>query len=172
MDELSGQVVALYNNREVETDKFPHRIAFNCLPRIDAVLEDGSTREEWKMVAETRKILGEPDLAVTATAVRVPVFAGHSEAVWIETEQALTPDEARLRLDAAPGVEVRDDLARDVYPLALDAAGQDPVFVGRIRKDPTVPNGLALWIVADNLRKGAALNAVQIAELLIQKELV
>ena len=169
MEELSRQVIDLYNNRGVDVVRFPHQIAFNCIPRIDVMMDDGSTREEWKMSAESSKILGAPELRLTALAVRVPVFAGHSEAVWIETEQKLTADAARELLEKYPGVELIDEPAADRYPMALTAAGTDLVYVGRIREDPTVDNGLVLWIVSDNLRKGAALNAVQIAELVRDK---
>lgn len=171
MNELSEQVQALFNQREVAPRIFPHQIAFNCLPHIDTFLEDGYTREEAKIINETKKILGDPTIHVTATAVRVPVFCGHSESVNIETERGLSADEARRILGKAAGVVVRDDPSRNEYPLAIEAAGKDEVFVGRIREDKTVPHGLNLWIVADNLRKGAALNAVQIAELLVEKYL-
>ncbi|MEM7482613.1 MAG: aspartate-semialdehyde dehydrogenase [Acidobacteriota bacterium] len=144
-------------------DVLPHPIAFNCLPQIDVFLEDGDTKEEWKMRVEAPKILGF-DLPLHATCVRVPAFFAHSEAVWIETEQPIDPPSARQVLAQAPGVEVVDDPERLAYPTALDTAGSDWTRVGRIRRDPTVANGLALWIVADNLRVGAALNAVKIAE--------
>jgi len=168
MEELSRQVVDLYNNRGVTIERFPHQIAFNCVPQIDAAMDDGSFKEEWKMVEETKKIL-DPAIRVTATCVRVPVFSGHSEAVWLETGKALEPDTARELLASFPGLELLDAPGEARYPMALVAAGTDPVYVGRIRKDPSVPNGLALWIVSDNLRKGAALNAVQIAELVAEK---
>ena len=145
----------------------PHQIAFNVIPQVGAFLEDRSTREEMKLVNETRKILGEPTLAVSATCVRVPVLIAHSEAVWIETERPLSAEQARRLLRAAPGVRVVDDPSRGAYPLPLDVAGSDEVFVGRVRKDESVLRGLALWISGDNLRKGAATNAVQIAELLL-----
>jgi len=150
---------------------FPHRIAFNCIPHIDRFLPDGSTKEEEKMVEETRKIMGDPSILVAATAVRVPVFCGHSESVNIEFDDSIDLEEAREALYGAPGVEVVDEPNLCRYPMALNAAGMDPVYVGRLRRDPTVENGLAMWIVADNLRKGAALNAVQIAELLVRDHL-
>jgi len=147
----------------------PHQIAFNLFPHIDKFEENGYTKEEMKMVNETRKIMNEPQLPITATCVRVPVFISHSEAVNIETEEKLTADEARKILSKAPGVIVIDDPANSKYPLPIDAAGQDAVYVGRIREDRSISRGLNLWVVSDNLRKGAALNAVQIAELLIKK---
>jgi aspartate-semialdehyde dehydrogenase len=168
MDELAQQTVALLNFRDVETKVYPHQIAFNCLPHIDAFLENGYTKEEMKMVNETRKILEDDSIRVTATTVRVPVFRCHSESVNIEMEKKLSANEARALLAAAPGIVVYDDPQRNLYPLAIDVAGKDEVFVGRIREDESVPNGLNLWIVSDNLRKGAALNAVQIAEHLIK----
>jgi aspartate-semialdehyde dehydrogenase len=168
MDELSEQVTALYNGRELEMEKFPHQIAFNCIPHIDAFVDGGYTKEEIKMINETRKILGEPSLRVTTTSVRVPVFCGHSESVNVETEKKLTAADVKALLREAPGVIVADEPENNVYPMAIDATGQDATYVGRIREDDSVPNGLNLWIVADNLRKGAALNAVQIAEILIR----
>jgi aspartate-semialdehyde dehydrogenase len=168
MEELSQQVSALFNGRELKKEKFPHQIAFNCIPHIDVFMEDGYTKEEWKLIHETRKILGEPALAVTATTVRVPVFCSHSESVNIETESKLTAEKAREILRQAPGVILTDVPSEDIYPLAIDAVGKDATYVGRIREDHSVDNGLNLWIVADNLRKGAALNAVQIAEILIR----
>ncbi len=171
MDELSNQVVALFNQKEVEKKVFPHQIAFNCLPHIDLFLPNGYTKEEMKVVNETKKILGDPSIRVTVTAVRVPVFCGHSESVNIETEKKMTADEVRRLLKKAPGVVVRDDPQKNEYPLALEAAGRDEVFVGRIREDETIPCGINLWVVADNLRKGAALNAVQIAEILADRYL-
>ncbi len=151
---------------------YPYQIAFNCLPQIDAFLDDGSTKEEQKMVDETHKIMGDATVAVTATCIRVPVYNGHSESVNVEFERDLSPERARALLSAAPGIEVRDDPANLIYPMAITAAGTDPVYVGRIRRDPTVTHGLNLWIVADNVRKGAALNAVQIAELLLEHDLI
>ena len=171
MEELSQQAVALFSSRDAKVEIFPHRIAFNCIPHIDQFLEDGSTKEEQKMVFETKKIMGDASLRVAATTVRVPVFIGHSESVTIEFEDPITPEEAREALREMPGVEVIDEPALCRYPLAADASGKDPVFVGRIRRDDSVEHGLAMWVVADNLRKGAALNAVQIAELLIREHL-
>jgi aspartate-semialdehyde dehydrogenase len=168
MEELSQQVAALFNGREIKKEKFPHQIAFNCIPHIDVFLEDGYTKEEWKMIHETRKILGEPELLVTATSVRVPVFCSHSESVNVETEKKLTAAQAKAILRDSPGVLLADVPEENIYPLAIDAVGKDATYVGRVREDHSVPNGLNLWIVADNLRKGAALNAVQIAELLIR----
>ncbi len=168
MDELSQQVAALFNGRELKKEKFPHQIAFNCIPHIDVFTEGGYTKEELKMINETRKILGEPSLAVTATTVRVPVFCSHSESVNVETVVKVSAAEARKILREAPGVIVADEPQDNVYPLAIDATGKDAIYVGRIRDDNSVANGLNLWIVADNLRKGAALNAVQIAEILIR----
>ena len=144
--------------------KFPHQIAFNVLPQVDVFLDDGSSKEEYKMVEETKKILGDDTIRVTATCVRVPVWGGHSESVNVEFEKPCDVAAARAALVAAPGVIVRDDPGRSEYPMPVDVWDTDPVYVGRIRRDPTVPSGLNLWIVADNLRKGAATNAVQIAE--------
>jgi aspartate-semialdehyde dehydrogenase len=149
--------------------KFAHPIAFNVLPHIDSFLENGYTKEEMKMVNETRKILGDPSIAVTATCVRVPVYRGHSEAINVEFEKDLSPDKAREILGRSPGVKVVDDPANNAYPLAIYAAGLDDTYVGRIRRDESVEHGLNLWCVSDNLRKGAALNAVQIAELIVAK---
>ncbi|OGW33526.1 MAG: aspartate-semialdehyde dehydrogenase [Nitrospirae bacterium GWC2_56_14] len=168
IDELAGQTVALLNFRDIETKVYPHQIAFNCLPHIDAFLENGYTKEEMKMVNETRKILEDESIGVTATTVRVPVFRCHSEAVNIETERKISANEVRAILSSAPGVLVYDDPKKNLYPLAIDTTGKDDVYVGRIREDESIPNGINLWVVSDNLRKGAALNAVQIAELLIQ----
>jgi len=167
MDELMDQTAALMNFQEVQKKVYPHQIAFNCLPHIDVFLENGYTKEEMKMANETHKML-DPNIKVTATTVRVPVFRCHSEAVNIETEKKLSANEARAILSAAPGVVVYDDPSRNLYPLALDAAGKDATYVGRIREDESIPSGLNLWVVSDNLRKGAALNAVQIAEELIK----
>jgi len=151
---------------------FPHAIVSNCIPHISRFLEDGYCKEEMKLVEETRKILGEPDLRVTATTVRVPVFNSHAEAANLEFEQPISAAEAREILASAPGVVVIDDPANGQYPMQLDASGKDEVFVGRIREDPTVPHGLNIWIVSDNLRKGAALNAVQIGEKMIEMGLL
>ncbi len=168
IDELAGQTVALLNFRDVEPKVYPHQIAFNCLPHIDSFLENGYTKEEMKMVNETRKILEDESIGVTATTVRVPVFRCHSESVNIETERKISANEVRAILSSAPGVMVYDDPKKDLYPLAIDTAGKDEVYVGRIREDESIPNGINLWVVTDNLRKGAALNAVQLAEYLIQ----
>jgi len=170
MEELAHQSVALFNQKPINVEVFPHRIAFNCLPQIDIFLDNGYTKEEMKMVWETHKIL-DPQIKITATTVRVPTFACHSEAVNVEFERELTPEKARALLAAFPGVEVQDDPANKVYPLNITSQGSDLVYVGRIRRDDSVPHGLNLWIVSDNLRKGAATNAVQIAELLIEKYL-
>ncbi|MEW6555475.1 MAG: aspartate-semialdehyde dehydrogenase [Actinomycetota bacterium] len=166
VEELEIQTKQIQEGSEPEPRVYPHAIAFNCLPHIDVFLPGGYTKEEMKMVNETRKIMGIPDLPLSATTVRVPVFVSHSEAVNVEFEEAIDPDEARRILASAPGVEVVDDPENDLYPLALDAAGKDPCYVGRIRADLSCPRALNLWIVSDNLRKGAALNAVQIAELI------
>ena len=170
--ELESQVRHLFNGREPEIKAYPHRIAFNCLPHIDVFLDNEYTKEEMKMVLETAKIMEDPDIRVTATCVRVPVFYGHSESINIETAKKLTAREARAVLATAPGVQVYDNPAQNMYPMPVDAAGEDAVFVGRIREDETVPNGLNLWVVADNVRKGAALNAVQIAEELMERDLI
>ena len=164
--ELETQVSDLFNNREITKKVYPHQIAFNCLPHIDVFTENGYTKEELKMINETKKIMEDYSIRVTATTVRVPVFYGHSESVNVEFERPLSPEEARELLKKAPGVIVADDPSKNIYPLAIYAAGKDETFVGRIRKDESVENGLNMWIVADNIRKGAALNAVQIAEIL------
>lgn len=171
VDELAAQVRALFNNQEIPKRVYPHRIAFNVLPHIDVFLENGYTREEMKMTNETKKIMGDDAIEVTATTVRVPVFYGHSEALNIETERKLTPMQARALLAEAPGIKVVDDPGKNQYPMPLDAAGQDLTLVGRIREDFSIKNGLNLWIVADNVRKGAATNTVQIAEILITEYL-
>jgi aspartate-semialdehyde dehydrogenase len=148
---------------------YPHAIGFNAIPEIDVFLENGYTREEWKVVTESRKILHLPELRLSCTAVRVPVFVSHSEAVHVETSKPMTPVEARRAFAAVPGVVVMDDPAAHVYPIATQAAGSDEVYVGRIRTDPSVKNGLAFWVVSDNLRKGAATNTIQIAEVLMER---
>jgi aspartate-semialdehyde dehydrogenase len=168
MEELSLQVEALFNGKEIAKEKFPHQIAFNCIPHIDVFMDGGYTKEEWKMINETRKILGEPNLQVTATTVRVPVFCSHSESVNVETVVKLSAAETRQILREAPGIILADVPEENIYPMAIEAVGKDATYVGRIRDDNSVANGLNLWIVADNLRKGAALNAVQIAEILIR----
>ncbi len=168
IEELSLQTRALLSGQEPEVKVYPHRIAFNCLPQIDVFIENGYTKEEMKMVNETKKIFNDYSIGITATTVRVPVFFGHSESVNIETEKKITPREVRELLAKAPGVRVVDDPAKREYPLAIDATGGDDTLVGRIREDESIPNGINMWVVADNLRKGAALNAVQIAEILIK----
>jgi aspartate-semialdehyde dehydrogenase len=167
MVELKNQSRQVLEGEEITKEVYPHQIAFNVLPHIDVFLGNGSTKEEEKMIKETQKIL-DPNIKVTATTVRVPVLIGHSEAVNIETEKELTSKKAKSLLENAPGVKVVDNTEENLYPLAIDAAGKDDVYVGRIREDDSVENGLNFWVVADNLRKGAALNAVQIAELLIK----
>jgi aspartate-semialdehyde dehydrogenase len=168
VEELANQVRALLMQQDVDIKVYPHRIAFNVLPHIDVFLDNGYTKEEMKMVNETKKIMGDDSIQVTATTARVPVFYGHSESVNIETARKLTPGEAREILSRAPGVKVVDNPGKFEYPMPLDAAGQDLTLVGRIREDFSIANGLNLWVVADNLRKGAATNAVQIAEILIR----
>ncbi|WP_456325665.1 aspartate-semialdehyde dehydrogenase [Desulfonauticus submarinus] len=172
IQELENQVRQIFNMKEVECKVYPHQIAFNCLPHIDVFLDNDYTKEEMKMVNETKKIMHAPEIKLTATTVRVPVFYGHSESVNIEFYNSISAKEARAILSQAPGVKVLDNPRENIYPLAIYAAGEDDTFVGRIREDDTVDNGLNLWIVADNLRKGAALNAVQIAEHLIIRELL
>jgi len=166
VDELLDQCQEMMEGRECQPRVYPHPIAFNCLPHIDVFLPNGYSREEMKMVDETRKIMGIPDLPLSATTVRVPVLVSHSEAVNVEFEEMIEPDEAKRILSRAPGVEVLDDPENNIYPFAIDAADKDACFVGRIRADLSCPRALNLWIVSDNLRKGAALNAVQIAELI------
>jgi aspartate-semialdehyde dehydrogenase len=170
MDELFNQTRAIYVNDPIRPEHLTKQIAFNVIPHIDVFMDDGSTKEEWKMTVETRKIL-DPDIAVTATCVRVPVFIGHAEAVNVEFAQPISEDRARAALRAAPGVVVLDHRVDEGYVTPSEAAGEDAVYVSRIRRDPTVPNGLNLWVVSDNLRKGAALNAVQIAEILAAEHL-
>ena len=167
LDELMDQTKAVIEGRKPQAILFPHQIAFNCIPQIpqsDAFADNGYTTEEMKMVNETKKIMGDQSIRVCATTVRVPVYTGHSESVNIETEKKLTPDEARAILSKAPGVIVQDDPSKQLYPLASECAGHGETFVGRIREDLSHPHGLTMWIVSDNLLKGAALNAVQIAE--------
>jgi aspartate-semialdehyde dehydrogenase len=168
MDELMTETQDLLSFKEATPKVYPYQIAFNCLPQIDEFLPSGYTKEEMKMLNETRKIMGDRSIQVTATTVRVPVYVGHSEAVNIETDQKLSANEARAILSEAPGVLLYDDPAHKVYPMPLDVAGKDEVYVGRVREDESIANGLNLWVVADNLRKGAALNAVQIAECLVK----
>jgi len=171
MDELFTQTRAVFVSDPVETKKFTKRIAFNVIPHIDVFMEDGYTKEEWKMVAETKKIL-DPRIKLTATCVRVPVFVSHSEAVAIEFENPITADEAREILREAPGCLVVDKREDGGYITPYEAAGEDATYVSRIREDPTVEHGLMMWVVSDNLRKGAALNAVQIAEVLVNRKLI
>jgi aspartate-semialdehyde dehydrogenase len=171
MDELFRQTRAVFVADPVEVVKFPKQIAFNVIPHIDVFLDSGFTKEEWKMMVETQKIL-DPDIQVVATAVRVPVFISHSESVNIEFEQPITAAKAREILRAAPGCLVIDKHEDGGYATPLECAGEDATFISRIRKDPTVEHGLAMWIVSDNLRKGAALNAVQIAESLVNRKLL
>ena len=168
MDELFQQTRAIYVSDPVEAKKFPKRIAFNLIPQIDVFMDDGSTKEEWKMVAETKKIL-DPKIKLTATCVRVPVFISHSEAVNLEFEHPISADEARDILSEAPGCLVIDRREPGGYITPHEAAGEDATYISRIREDPTIENGLNLWVVSDNLRKGAALNAVQIAEVIVNR---
>jgi aspartate-semialdehyde dehydrogenase len=167
MDELYEQSGDFLAGREFEAKQFAHRIAFNCIPQIDVFLEDGSTKEEWKMVVETRKIMHLPHVAVSATCVRVPVLRCHSESVNVEFDSPVTVEAARAALSTAPGIVVIDDPSAERYPMPGLLEGTDATYVGRLRRDPGVVNGLAFWVVADQLRKGAALNAVQIAEMLL-----
>jgi aspartate-semialdehyde dehydrogenase len=169
--ELEDQVRAWAEGRTLESKVYPHQIAFNCLPHIDVFMDNGYTKEEMKMVNETRKIMEDPEIQVSATAVRVPVFYSHSEAVNVEFEQKISVSKARELLTKAPGIKVIDDPFKNAYPLALEAEGQDLTLVGRIREDISQANGLDFWVVADNIRKGAATNAVQIAELLVERYL-
>jgi aspartate-semialdehyde dehydrogenase len=162
LDELWAQTLAVFNQQEIEKEAFQHQIAFNCIPQIDVVMENGFTREEFKIINESRKILGIPSLRITATAVRVPVFYSHSESVFVETKGPITPEQLYTALSKIKGVSVYT--SSDEYPMPLDVAGSDDVHVGRVRVDESVKHGLSLWIVADNVRKGAALNAVQIVE--------
>ncbi|GJL62043.1 MAG: aspartate-semialdehyde dehydrogenase [Nitrospirales bacterium] len=168
MEELADQSRKLMSLQESKATVYPHHIAFNCLPHIDDFLPSGYTKEEMKMVNETQKIMEDAMIQVTATTVRVPVFVSHAESINIETKRRLTANEARAILSEAPGVQVYDDPSHQIYPLQIDVAGTDAVYVGRVREDESIANGLNLWVVADNLRKGAALNAVQIAEELIR----
>ncbi len=169
MDELLKQTKAILNHEEPESKAFPHRIAFNCLPQIDVFLDNRYTKEEMKMIEETQKIFDDDSIQITATTVRVPVFIGHSESINIETKKKIGAEEAIKILSSAPGIKVMDDPSLAVYPMSSDASEIDEVMVGRIREDESIENGLNIWVVADNLRKGAALNAVQIAEILIRE---
>src|SRR6476620_12578623 len=171
MDELWDQTKGIFVTDPTEPNVFTKQIAFNVIPHIDVFMEDGSTKEEWKMMVETKKIL-DPKIKLTATCVRVPVFIGHSEAVNIEFEKPISADEARDILREAPGVLVIDKHEPGGYITPHEAAGEDATYVSRIREDPTIENGLSLWCVSDNLRKGAALNAIQIAEVLVHRKLI
>ena len=172
--EMEGQIRAHVNGEPKVATVYPHPIAFNALPEIDVFLPNGYTKEEWKVVTEDRKILGLPDLRISCTAVRIPVFVSHSEAVHVETRDPLTPARARELFAAVQGVIVRDDPASHEYPLATEATGRDEIFVGRVRQDISIPDdrGIAFWVVSDNLRKGAATNAVEIAEVLVARDWV
>ena len=169
--ELQSQVEAHVKGQPLAARVYPHQIAFNALPQVDVFLDNGYTKEEWKVVTESRKILHLPDLRISSTAVRIPVFVAHSEAVHAETTDPITPERARTLFGAVPGVVVQDDPSTSTYPLATAAAGTDEIYVGRVRQDPSIDGGrgLAFWVVSDNLRKGAATNAVQLAELLVER---
>ena len=170
--ELTKQSGDVLGGDEASPSVYPHRIAFNVLPQVESFLPNGYTQEEMKMTKETRKIMHLPDLPISATCVRVPVMVAHAEAAHIEFERSISPGEAREVLDAAPGVTVVDDPASSLYPMPVDAEGKDDVFVGRIRQDVSKTNGIALWLVSDNLRKGAATNAIQIAEEALRRDLL
>ncbi len=172
IEDLKNETKAFFEDKYYYPEALPYHIAFNVIPHIDVFFDNGYTKEEMKMINETRKIMHAPDIKVSPTCVRVPVFTGHSEAITVETEKPITPEEAREIIKNAPGVIVEDDPKNNVYPMPIDIAGKNEVFVGRIRKDFAFDNGLSMWVVADNLRKGAATNAVQIAELLVEYELV
>jgi len=172
VEELTVQARQVLEGQDTVPHVYPHQIAFNVLPEIDVFLDDGYTKEEWKMLEETRKIMHANDIAISATCARVPVFTGHSEAVHIEFTNPMLPDEAQRILVQAPGVKILDDTAISLYPHPWPVAGSDEVFVGRIRRDVSHPRGLVMWVVADNIRKGAALNAVQIAEEMIKRDWV
>ncbi len=172
LTEMEHQTEAILNDRPVTTNEYPHQIAFNVLPHIEPFQENGYTREEMKMLYETQKILHNSNILVSATCVRVPVAVSHSEAIHIEFEDSISPNEVTEILENEPGITVVDDPFSDVYPMPIDAAGGDDVLVGRIRKDISHPNGIAMWVVCDNLRKGAALNAIQIAEEMMKRDVV
>ena len=172
LQEMQEQSSQILNDESVNPSAYPHQIAFNVLPHIEPFQENGYTREEMKMVYETRKILHDDSLMVSATCVRVPVAVSHSESIHIEFDRPITPNQVREILSEEPGVRVVDDPFSDVYPMPIDAAGTDEVLVGRIRRDVSHPNGIALWVVCDNLRKGAALNAIQIAEQMMEDNVV
>lgn len=169
VNELTEQTKTALSGGKPESNVFSHQIAFNALPEIDIFFDNGYTKEEWKMEVETKKIMHAPEIAVSTTCVRIPVYKSHSEAVNVEFTRPMPPQEAREILNSSPGVKVIDDVKNHLYPLATDAAGTDDTYVGRIRSDTSCPNGLVMWIVSDNIRKGAALNAVQIAEEMIQR---
>ena len=171
VEELNSQTRAVLDSAGYEKKVYPHRIAFNCLPHIDVFMENGYTKEEMKMVNETRKIFGDDTIRITATTVRVPVFYSHSESINIETENEISADAVRSLLAISPGVKVVDNPGKNIYPLAIDAAGTDLTYVGRIRDDESIKNGINMWVVADNIRKGAATNAIQIAEILAREYL-
>jgi aspartate-semialdehyde dehydrogenase len=170
-DELAEQTKALFTQKDPVMKVFPYRLAFNVIPQIDSFLPGGDTKEEAKIVEELKKMIEAPEMGVTVTAVRVPVFVGHSAAVNIETKEKATAAQVRELLRAVPNVVIKDDPGKKEYPLPIEAAGKDEVYIGRIREDASIPNGINLWVAADNLRKGAALNAIQIAEILIEKYL-
>ncbi len=172
IQELETQVRAMFNIKEPENEVYPHQIAFNCLPHIDTFLENDYTKEEMKMVYETRKIFNDNTIGVSPTTVRVPVFYGHSESINIQTERKISAHEVRALLSQANGVQVYDNPKENMYPMPIEAAGEDAVFVGRIREDESATNCINMWVVADNIRKGAALNAVQIAESLLERNLL
>ncbi|MBW2192220.1 MAG: aspartate-semialdehyde dehydrogenase [Deltaproteobacteria bacterium] len=171
IDELFDQTRAILNMKDYERKVYPHPIAFNCLPHIDVFEDTGYTKEEMKMVSETRKIFNDDTIGITATTVRVPVFYGHSESINVETKEPISAEAVKVLLETAPGVKVVDAPGENRYPLATDAAGQDDTLVGRIRDDASIPNGINMWVVADNIRKGAATNTVQIAEVLAKEYL-
>jgi len=171
VDELQNQVRSLFNMQDVECNVYPYQIAFNCLPQIGDFTENDYSEEEMKMVNETRKIMDE-SIKVSATTIRVPVFYGHSEAVNVETKEKISASDARVILSEAPGIQVLDNPREKIYPLAIQATGEDDIYVGRIREDTSIENGLDMWVVADNIRKGAALNTVQIAEEILDKGLL
>ncbi|MDO8672802.1 MAG: aspartate-semialdehyde dehydrogenase [Dehalococcoidia bacterium] len=169
VEELSVQSKLVLEGKPAMPHVYPHQIAFNLLPEIDVFMDNGYSKEEWKMMQETRKIMHAPDIAISATCVRVPVYIGHAEAVHVEFTRRISPDDVRTILAASPGVKVLDDPEVSLYPQPWSVAGQDDVFVGRIREDLSHPHGIAMWIVADNVRKGAALNAIQIAEVMMKR---
>jgi aspartate-semialdehyde dehydrogenase len=172
INELLTQSGNVMSEKQIETDQYPHQIAFNVLPHVEPFTQNNYTNEEMKLVNETRKILHAPEIQISATCVRVPVLVSHSEAVHIEFSKPIDPTDVRTILSEFPGITVMDDPLSDVYPMAINAEGQDDVFVGRIRRDISHPNGIALWIASDNLRKGAGLNAIQIAEELLKQNLL